>query len=70
MEAAGVEQFNYDTFAATFENDPRIQKIVSNFNGNSINFKQGAADDLAGGAADSSAVSQMAQRATDVGAPL
>lgn len=69
LRNAGVQQFNYETFAAAYEQDPRLQKLVNNYNSEEIFFQQAGA---AGGSADTGkdTVGQMAKRATNVGAPL
>lgn len=65
---AGEQEFSYDTFTAQFAADPRLKAIITNFDQEKIRFKQ---DDVSvGDVADTDAVSQMAKRATDVGAPL
>ena len=69
LRNAGVQQFSYETFAAAFEQDPRLQKLVNNYNSEEIVFKQPG---MQGDTADTSqdTVGQMAKRATNVGAPL
>jgi hypothetical protein len=65
----GLEAFSYETFALQ-HNDPRIKKLIKNFNKDEIVFAQGSADVLPQAGADGEEVGQMAQRATDVGAKL
>lgn len=66
LRNAGVQQFSYETFTAAFEQDPRLQKLVNNFNSQEIIFKQPG---MQGNSADQTGdqVGQMAQRATDLG---
>lgn len=70
MRSAGVQQFSYETFVAAHQSDPRLQNIVTNFNKDSIVFKQSEVDDLNAPQGDGNDVSQMAQRATDLGDKL
>jgi hypothetical protein len=68
LAAAGEQEFSYDTFTAAFSADPRLKSIITNFDKEIIRFKQ---DDVnIGDVASTNNVSQMAKRATDVGAPL
>ena len=68
LAAAGEQEFNYDTFTAAFSEDPRLKSIITNFDKEIIRFKQ---DDVnIGDVASTNNVSQMAKRATDVGALL
>lgn len=64
-----MQQFSYDTFNAAFEQDPRLQKLITNYNSDEVFFQQAGAD---AGRADTGqdAVGQMAKRATNVGADL
>tara|TARA_B110000503_G_scaffold137950_1_gene223105 strand:+ start:2725 stop:3048 length:324 start_codon:yes stop_codon:yes gene_type:complete len=62
----GLEAFSYETFALQ-HNDPRIKKLIKNFNKDEIIFAQGSADVLSQAGADGKEVSQMAKRATKVG---
>jgi len=54
--------------------DPKIQALVTNFDQEKIEFKQGEQDDVAGlpgnPGAPSDTVGNMAKNATDVGAEL
>jgi hypothetical protein len=70
MRSAGVQQFSYETFVAAHQADPRLKNIITNFNKTEINFKQSEVDDLNAPQSDDNDVSQMAKRATDVGATL
>lgn len=70
MRSAGVQQFSYDTFVAAHQADPRLKNIITNFNKTEINFKQSEIDDLNAPQGDDNDVSQMAKRATDLGANL
>ena len=70
MSSAGVQQFNYETFIAAYESDPRLKTVVTNFDKEGITFKQGEVDDLNAPQGSADDVSAMAKRATDVGAEL
>ena len=72
MQNMGRGQFNYDIFKNAYDNDPKIQNIVTNFDQDKIELKTKETDDLpaADTAGDSDAVSQMAQQATDLGSEL
>ena len=66
-------EFSYDTFKAAYDSDPRIPKLVTNFDQEKIEFKQSEMDDVKskgepGPKGDT--VGQMAKNATDVGAEL
>lgn len=68
MQNSGRGQFNYDVFKAAYDADPKIKKIVTNFDQNQIEFKKSEMDDLPNGnQKDPQAVSKMAKRAVDLG---
>lgn len=73
MQNVGSEQFDYGTFKAAYDTDPRIKTMIKNFDQVGIEPKtskelnQGDAQTTGSGG---DTVGQMAQRATDVGADL
>lgn len=72
MQNVESEQFDYGTFVAAFETDPRIKTMVKNFTEQGIEVKTKNAVQQTSGASgeESDKVAQMAKRATDVGADL
>ncbi len=73
MQNIGGEQFDYGTFKAAYDTDPRIKTMVANFSEKGIEPKtKKPANDTPQGDIDGSAekVSQMAKSATDVGSKL
>ena len=75
MQNVGAPQFDFGTFKAAYDTDPRVKAMIKNFDKVGIepktkntldNPKQG--DDV--GAAGGDSVSSMAKRATDVGDKL
>jgi len=69
LAGMGLEAFSADTFTLQY-NDPRIKKLIKNFNDEEVMFNQDSVDALPQGGADGNAVGQMAKRATDVGNSL
>lgn len=69
LAGMGLESFSADTFALQY-NDPRIKKLIKNFNDEEVMFNQDSVDALPAGQPQGNAVGQMAQRATDVGKTL
>lgn len=72
MQNVEAEFFDYGTFKAAFDTDPRIKTMVKNFSQDGVEVKtKNTIDDApTGGEEGNDAVSQMAKRATDVGAGL
>ena len=76
MQNVGAEQFTYDTFKAAYDTDPSVKPLVKNFDKDGIEpttQKQAPQDDSETtdvGDNGGDTVSQMAKRATDVGADL
>lgn len=74
MQNVGSEQFDYDTFVAAYETDPRVKTMVANFNKKGIVPKTATQDPTEAPQGDTqdggNTVSSMAKRATDVGADL
>jgi len=66
LAGMGVEQFSYDTFAASYNLDPRMKKMIKNFNKDEIYFNQDATDAIPQGGDGGDTVGQMAKRATDL----
>lgn len=68
MRNIGDQQFNYESFKAVYDTDPKIQRIVQDFDQETITLKSNEVDDLAGGAeAGANHISTMAKRATNLG---
>ena len=74
MQNQGRQQFNYEVFKAAYDADPRLQKLVKNFDQTKIELKTSEVDDVEGlpgnPGAPSDTVGKMAKNATDVGAEL
>lgn len=74
MQNVGGEQFDYDTFVAAYETDPRIKTMVRNFNKTGIVPKTATEDPNEVPQGDTQTggdkVAQMAKSATDVGKDL
>jgi hypothetical protein len=70
MQNVGDQEFSFELLKSAFDFDPRIQKIVKDFDQNSITLKSDS-DEIAvspaqpAGGGDT--VKQMAQRATKLG---
>jgi hypothetical protein len=71
MQNTGRNQFSYDVFKAAYDSDPRIQKIVKNFDQEKIELKTSEVDDVqdlpGNPGAPGDAVAKMAKNATDLG---
>lgn len=48
MQNQGRGQFTYDVFKAAYDADPKLQKLVKNFDQDKIEFKQSETDDVEG----------------------
>ena len=75
MRNQGNGNFDYESFKAMYDADPRLQQLVTNFDQDKIEFKQSEVDDVAGAVPGnpgrpSDTVGNMAKNATDVGAEL
>jgi|TARA_B100000780_G_C21070847_1_gene430892 hypothetical protein len=73
MQNIGGEQFDYGTFKAAYDTDPRVKTMVTNFSEKGIepNTKKPATNNpQADGAEGDTTVAKMAKSATDVGAKL
>ena len=70
MQNTGRNQFSYDVFKAAYDSDPRIQKIVKNFDQEKIELKTSEVadvEDLPGNPGrPSDTVAKMAKNATDL----
>ena len=71
MQNTGRNQFSYDVFKAAYDADPKIQKIVKNFDQEKIELKTSEVDDVedlpGNPGRPGDAVSKMAKNATDLG---
>jgi len=71
MNNAQRQQFDYDVFTAIYDQNPKLQNLIKDFDQDSIQLKQSEADDLdrpdEPDADSDNSVGQMAQRATDLG---
>jgi hypothetical protein len=72
MQNIGGEQFDYGTFKAAYDTDPRVKTMVANFSEKGIEpkTKKPSSDIPQADAAGPDKVGQMAKSATDVGAKL
>lgn len=70
MQNTGRNQFSYDVFKAAYDSDPRIQKIVKNFDQEKIELKTSEVDDVedlpGNPGRPSDTVAKMAKNATDL----
>lgn len=67
MQNVDNQQFTYDTFKTAYDNDPKIQDIVKNFDQNTLTLKTSAADDItAKKPKNRNKIRQMAKRAVDL----
>ena len=69
MKNAGREQFDYRTFKAAYDSDPRLKRMIKNFNQDGVTLKTDTDADTTAPQQDlgNTKVSQMAKRATNVG---
>jgi len=74
MANAGGESFDYGTFTAAYETDPRVKTMVKNFSQDGVEVKTknnvedpGPEVSAVDGDSGESDVTQMAKAATDVG---
>ena len=70
MQNIGHGQFTYDVFKVAYDSDPKLQKLVTNFDQDTIELKIKSADELPAGDDPTSSVSDMAKQATDLGDTL
>ena len=72
MQNIGGEQFDYGTFKAAYDTDPRVKTMVANFSEKGIETKTKKPSSSVPQAdtAGTDKVGQMAKSATDVGAKL
>lgn len=68
MQNMGRGQFSYDVFKAAYDEDPKLQELVTNFDQKKIELKSSETDDLSPSKDTSSGnkISSMAKRATDL----
>lgn len=69
MKHAGREQFDYRTFKAAYDSDPRLKSMIKNFNQDGVTLKTDVDADTTAPQEDpgNAKVSQMAKRATKIG---
>lgn len=68
MSNSDRQQFDFETFKAAYDTDPRIKTVVTNFDQDKIDFKQSEVDDLAAQEpSNADVVGAMASKATDLG---
>ena len=72
MQNVGGEQFDYGTFKAAYDTDPRIKTMVKNFNSDGVEpkTKQDTETGTPQQDAQGKTVGQMAKSATDLGDKL
>ena len=73
MQNVGAEQFDYGTFKAAYDTDPRVKTMVKDFNEKGVTPQTASEpdeDSQADPDPESDKVSQMAKRATDLGDKL
>jgi hypothetical protein len=72
MQNVGSEAFDYGTFKAAYDTDPRVKAMIQNFNEKGIvpKTKQQATETPQGDTTGNNTVAGMAKSATDVGAKL
>ena len=72
MQNVGAEQFDYGTFKASYDTDPRLKAMIQNFSEKGIEpkTKKQATDTPQGDTTGSNTVAKMAKSATDIGDKL
>lgn len=72
MQNVGSEQFDYGTFKAAYDTDPRLKAMIQNFSEKGIEpkTKKQATDTPQGDTTGNNTVASMAKSATNVGAKL
>lgn len=74
MQNVGGELFDYGTFKAAYDSDPRLKNMIADFNEKGIELKTKEKSSASASQADAppggDTVSQMAKSATDLGASL
>ncbi len=72
MQNVGSEQFDFGTFKAAYDVDPRVKTMVYNFNNKGIELKtkKNVEVSKADKKPDKDAVNKMAKRATNLGDEL
>jgi hypothetical protein len=68
MKNVGNPQFSYDVFKAAYDQDTRIQNLVKDFDGETIELKTSELDDVKISSKEKNrdTVSKMAKRAVDL----
>ena len=70
MQNIGRGQFTYDVFKAAYDADPKLQKLVTNFDQVKIELKQKSSDSIPQSSNSGDTVGDMAKAATDLGDDL
>jgi len=72
MQNVGGEAFELGTLKNAYDSDPRVKEMINDFNedGITLKTKQDVDKGVQGGAEGGDDVSQMAQRATNLGSSL
>jgi hypothetical protein len=72
IRSDGAEQFDYGTFKAAYDTDPRLKAMIQNFSEKGIEpkTKKQATDTPQGDTTGNNTVAKMAKSATDVGNKL
>lgn len=67
MQNIGKGTFNYDVLKNAYDSDPKLKKLIKNFNKQMVELKDSEADDVTASEPSSKdSVSDMAKRATDL----
>ena len=70
MQNQGRGSFDYDTFKAAYDSDPKLQELVKDFDQKQISFKKDEVDDLdnlpGNPGRPGNTVSKMAKNAVDL----
>jgi len=66
MSNAESNIFSFEMFKAAYDQDQRIQNLVTNFDKEKIDFKDSAVDDLAKPQGSADTVGNMAKNAVDL----
>lgn len=70
MQNQGRGNFDYDVFKAAYDSDPKLQKLVTNFDQDKIEFKDNEVDDVekikGNPGRPSDTVGKMAKNAVDL----
>lgn len=68
MQNMGKGNFTFDSFKVSYDSDPRLQQLVTNFDNSTIELKTSETDDLPATKPNAkNTVSNMAKKAVDLG---